>query len=109
MILLALITVTWIPAILGFGALLDYQGFPGLRRAVTGLLGLGVLSVLGTCLNFLIPLSPAVSAVVWLVGSVLAWRRRAWLLEGLGRWEAVRGGHHAGRAAAAHADPGAAL
>ena len=89
MILIALITASWIPAVLGFGALLHYQGFSGLRRAVSGLLGLGVLSVLGICLHFVVALSPAVSAVVWLAGSVLAWRRRAWLLEGLTRWEAA--------------------
>ncbi len=90
-IFILLATATWIPPILGYGALLHYQGDLRLRRAVTGMLGIGVLIVFGILLNFALPLSP-LAAPVWLVGLFLFFRRRRWVLEGLSATEILGAG-----------------
>jgi len=77
----------WIPPILGYGALFSNGGEAHLRRAVTGMLGLYALSVLGMVVHFFVPLGPMVSTAVWLLGVLLFLRRRRWLIEGLSRWE----------------------
>ncbi|WP_059435670.1 hypothetical protein [Anaeromyxobacter sp. PSR-1] len=89
MLFIVLIVVTWIPPILGLGALLRYGGDPYLRRAVTGMLGLGVLALGGMVLNFGLPLSPPVATVAWLTGTVVFWLRRRWLSEGVSRIEVL--------------------
>jgi hypothetical protein len=53
------------------------------------MLGLGVVSIAGCALNFFLPLSPPVSAAIWL-GGILVFRRRArWIFEGLTRGEVI--------------------
>ncbi|BDG06198.1 LIC_10190 family membrane protein [Anaeromyxobacter oryzae] len=86
MICILLTVLAWIPSVLGYGALLRC-GDAGLRRSVSGVLGLGVLAALGILLHFVVPLAPVVSACAWVLGLSLFWWRRAWLLEGLSRVE----------------------
>lgn len=89
MVFIALAVLGWIPSVLGYGALLRYAGSPLLRRAVSGMLGLGVLATIGTLLHFATPLSPFVSGCVWAGGvAVFVWRRR-WLAAGISTAEIV--------------------
>jgi hypothetical protein len=73
--------LTWIPALLGLGALVRHEGDPALRPGLAGLFGLAVAGAFGTWLNFAVALSPAVSALIWVGGSFLFLARWRWLTE----------------------------
>jgi hypothetical protein len=90
MVSIFIAVLAWIPAILGLGSLVPYSGDPALRRAVCGLLGLGVLSVLATGVHFFAPVGPSVSAGLWLAGTGLLLARWRWVLEGAS-WSELAG------------------
>lgn len=84
----AILTVLfWIPAIVGLGSLLRYEGERALRIPIAGMLGLLVLAVAAVTLNFAVALGPAVSLAAWAAGTALLVRHRRWLREGLSPWD----------------------
>jgi hypothetical protein len=89
MVLILVSVLAWLPALLGLGAVLPYQGDPALRRAVSGLLGLVVTATVATIAHFLVPVGPVVTLSIWTVGVTAFAARREWLAEGLTTLELV--------------------
>jgi hypothetical protein len=89
MLPVSLALLAWLPALVGLGALVRCDGDPGLRRAVSGLLGLGVATFAATALHFVAPVGPLAALGLWLVGLIALAARRTWLLEGLAWSELV--------------------
>lgn len=89
MLVAALSVALWIPALLGWGSLLPDGTPPLLRRSVSGMVGLAVVSLLAILASFAVAVTPGVSGAIWVAGAALAVRRRRWLVEGLTWWEAL--------------------
>jgi hypothetical protein len=73
--------------VLGLGALVRYDGDPGLRRAVSGFLGLAVLALGAIVANFFVPVGALTSLALWTIGVVAFVARRRWLAGGLTWYE----------------------
>jgi len=73
--------LTWIPAILGLGALIPQRGDPAFRPGIAGFLGLGVAGAVGTTLNFWVAVGPLVAAMLWVTGVAVFVFRFKWLTE----------------------------
>jgi hypothetical protein len=76
-----LVALTWVPAILGLGALVRHRGDAALRPGLAGFFGLGAAGAIATAINFALPVSSGVSAAIWVLGAVLFVLRRRWLFE----------------------------
>ncbi len=76
-----LAAVTWIPSLVGLGAIVRHRAEPRLRFALAGLLGLGVAGVVALWANFAVGVTPALAAGLWIAGLALAIARRRWILE----------------------------
>ncbi len=81
MLPILLTVLAWIPALVGLGSLVRHEGDAGLRPALAGLLGMGVLGTAATLANFFVPISAAVATLFWAGGMLLFVLRRRWLLE----------------------------
>jgi hypothetical protein len=87
----ALAALAWLPALAGLGAALPSPRDAGLRRGVAGMLGLGLAGTAALLVHLVAPVTPAVSAGLWLGGVLLLVRHRRRLAEGAS-WAELAGG-----------------
>jgi hypothetical protein len=75
--------------VLGLGTILRHGGDPALRPCFAGFIGAGIAATLGTVLNFWVPITPWVAALVVAAGVALLAARWRWLFEAFAARDAI--------------------
>jgi hypothetical protein len=91
MLSVAVAVLVWLPSLVGLGAVLPSPRDPALRRGLAGMLGLGVAGTAALLVHLVAPVTPAVSACLWLGGLVLLVARWKRMAEGVS-WAELAGG-----------------
>lgn len=89
MLPILLVSLAWIPALIGLGSVIRHAGDPQLRPAIAGLLGIGILGTAATLVNFVAPITAGVASAFWLAGAALFVLGRRWLLRDLRLFDVV--------------------